>query len=266
MDPRTIARRLIDFAAEVEPAEIEVHGFPQTEFEAQILVGDFDLRRQLLTPAEQMLSELQDALADVGWKPEIADVLKSERGHWTFGTAVTIRGTPRSIYRGFLQPVRRAPILTRVPELVALYLITIDRGEDYLENESHSGVGWHYHYLDWRKDRSDVVLCWDTRWKAPDPQTNPPDRRGLFVEKHAEKGKAFKAKPWKWGPKKRETMHDLCAADLRTRRIEEYRCAANKSELVYPPGATLTPHPSSVAVAAVKAAATSTRKGKKRCR
>lgn len=264
MDPRAIARRLIDFAAEAEPAEIEVYRFPQTEIETQILVRDFDLRRQFLTPAEQMISELQDALAGIGWNPEIVDVTKSERDHWTFGTSVTFRGTPRSIYRGFLQPVLRVPILTRVPEIVALYLITIDEGEDYLENESHSGVGWHYHYLDWRGDRSDVVLCWDTRWKAPISQTKPPARRGLFVEKHAEKGKAFNARPWKWGPKKRKTMHDVCAADLRMRRIEEYRCAANKSELVYPPDATLTPHPSSVAAA--KAAATSTRKGKKRHR
>lgn len=70
----------------------------------------------------------------------------------------------------------------------------------------------------------------------------PPVRRGLFVEKHAEKGKAFKAKPWKWGPKKRETMYQVCAADLQKRQITEYRCAANKSNLVYPPGTKLTPH------------------------
>jgi hypothetical protein len=108
------------------------------------------------------------------------------------------------------------------------------------------------------------VLCWDTRWNALNPPPKPPARRGLFVEKHAEKGKPFEAKPWKWSPRKRETMYDVCSADLRNRQIEEYRCATNKSEP--PPGATLTPHPSSTAVAPVKASGTSGRKGKKRRR
>jgi hypothetical protein len=61
-------------------------------------------------------------------------------------------------------------------------------------------------------------------------------------------------------------MYDVCSADLRNRHIEEYRCAANKSEPVYPPGATLTPHPSSTAGAPVKAGGTGDGKGKKRRR
>jgi hypothetical protein len=174
----------------------------------------------------------------------MSDIPISEQDRWTFGTAMIIRGVPLAIHRGFLQPLRHMPILARVPESIACYLITIDEGEDFLKNEMHSGVGWHYHYLDWRKDRSDVVLCWDTRWAAPEPQTVPPARRGLFVEKHAEAGKPFKAKPWRWDPRKRETMYSVCSADLKKRQIKEYRYAANKSNLVYPPGATLTPHPS----------------------
>jgi hypothetical protein len=265
MDSRTIALRLIDLAAEAEPIEVEVEGFPLTENEEPIIAQESGMRRRYLAPAEQMLDELQEALSGADWAPEVPDVPMSERDHWTFGTAMIIKGVPRAIHGGFLQPLRLIPILTRVPERVALYLITIDEGEYYLDKE-HGVVGWHYHYLDWRKHRSDVVLCWDTRWNAPNPPPKPPARRGLFVEKHAEKGKPFEAKPWKWGPRKRETMYDVCSADLRNRQIEEYRCAANKSEPVYPPGATLTPHPSSTVVAPVKASGTSGRKGKKRRR
>jgi hypothetical protein len=65
----------------------------------------------------------------------------SERDHWTFGTAMIIKGVSRAIHGGFLQPLRRIPILTRVPERVALYLITIDEGEYYLDKE-HGVVGW----------------------------------------------------------------------------------------------------------------------------
>ena len=243
MDPQAIGRNLIVLAAEAEPIEIEVQDFPLSELDERLLAKELLPLQRPLVAAEQMVGALQEALDHVGWAPEIYYPERTERGDWAFGTAMIIRGAPRDIHRGFLQPVRRVPILTSIPERVALYLITIDDGEDYLDREAHSGVGWHYHYLDSRKLRSDAILCWDTRWNAPHPQRKPPARRGLFVEKHAEKGKAFKAKPWKWGSKKRETMYDVCSADLQKRQIAEYRCAANKSNLVYPPGATLTPRP-----------------------
>lgn len=265
MESRAVARRLISLAAEAASIEMEVPRFSLSEIDTQILGAEFELRQQYLAPAEHIIGELQEALAAADWTPKMSDIPKSQRDNWTFGTEITILGVPRVIHRGFLQPLRRIPIRTRVPELVAQYLITIDDGEDYLKNEAHSGVGWHYHYLDWRKDRSDVVLCWDARWTDPCPQTTPPARRGLFVEKHAEKGKPFKAKPWMWGAKKRQTMYNVCSADLQKRPIEEFRCASNNSELVHPPGAKLTPHPSSL-VAAVKVTATSSRKGRKRGR
>lgn len=250
MDPRVAARRLIGFAQEVEPIDIEIQDFPITEAEQQVLAQEFDARRRYSTQAEEMLADLRQALADSHWKPDAPADHDGERDRWTFGTAMTLRAPMREIHAGFLAPIRRIPMLTRVPEQVVLYLITVDRGEDYLENETHSGVGWHYHYLDWRKDRSDVILCWDTRWEEPDPQSDPPSRRGLFVEKHAEKGKPFRAKPWLWGDRKRKTMYEVCSADLAERHIDQYRCAANKAEPVYPSGAVLTPHPSSLAPAA----------------
>lgn len=262
MNPRTIASRLIGLASEAAPREIDGEWLGMAEMDDELLAQEFGVTQRYLVPAKQMLDELQGALADGGWDREIPCVRESDRDRWTFGTAMIIRGTPRAILRGFLQPLRRVPILTRVPDRVALYLMTIDEGEDYLEKETHSGVGWHYHYLDWRRARSDVVLCWDTRWIIPNPQTKPPAQRGLFVEKHAEGGKPFKAKPRLWGPRKRKTMYDVCDADLQKRRIEEYRCAANKSELVYPPGTMLTPHPLSVASSSFKVT-TRGRKGKK---
>lgn len=264
MEPRAIARRLIRLAAEAEWVEIEVAPFPLAEAEEKLLAQANEVPQRYLAPAERMLRELEEALSGGLPPSDDAGAGQPDQDRWTFGTAMILRGAPREIHRGFLQPLRRVPILTGVTQRVAHYLITIDEGEDYLENETHSGVGWHYHYLDWRKQRSNVVLCWDTRWTAPNPQTKPPARRGLFVEKHAEKGKPFRAQPWKWGTKKRETMYEVCSADLGGRTIGEYRCASNKADLVYPPGATLTPHPSSLPATPAKAAAgigRATRKG-----
>lgn len=264
MDPSVAARRLIDFAQEVESIDIQVQRFPISKAEEQVLVQEFEARERYSTHAEEMLGDLQQALAEADLKPDTPVDQDWEPAPWTFGTAMTLRAPSRQIHAGFLDPIRRIPILTRVPEQVVLYLITVDRGEDYLENEAHSGVGWHYHYLDWRKNRSDVVLCWDTRWKEPVPQSVPPSRRGLFVEKHSEKGKPFRAKPWLWGDRKRETMYDVCSADLAKRRIDEYRCAANKAEPVYPPGAILTPHLSSVAPAAASTGSAARGPGRRR--
>ena len=264
MEPRAVARRLMNLAAETELIELTVWRFPLGEIDSQFLVEEFGLRQKFLAPAEQMIDELQKALLRDDWAPETSDLPKLGRQNWTFGAKVAISAAPLPIHRGFLLPQRHVAIRTRVPELVVLYLITIDEGEDYLENEAHSGVGWHYHYLDWRKNRSNVVLCWDARWTDPCPQTTPPARRGLFVEKHAEKGKLFRAKPWMWGEKKRETMYQVCTADLRKRPINEFRCASNNSELVYPPGATLTPHPSSIATAAKPTASSSVKARQRR--
>lgn len=158
LDPQVIGRNLIALAAEAEPVEIEVQDFPLSERDEDLLAKECLPLGWPVVAAQQMLGDLQEALDSFDEGPEIYDLERTERDGWAFGTAMIIRGAPRDIYRGFLQPVRRVPMLTSIPERVALYLITIDQGQDYLDREAHSGVGWHYHYLDWRKLRSDAVV------------------------------------------------------------------------------------------------------------
>jgi hypothetical protein len=245
-EPYEIAQRLLNYVAEAEAIDLAADDQPWAAWEPDVLAGEFGARDRIIRPAERLLDELDNALANAGGNPDGPVSAGPDDTHWTLGSAMTIRRGRRTIHRGFLQPVRRFPILSRVPDRVVFYLITLDGGEDYLKREAHSGVGWHYHYLDWREDRSNVVLCWDTRWEASQPQTKLIVQRGLFVEPHGEKDNAaFEAKPWLWGPHKRQTMHEACAPDLNTWRIKEFRCASNKSSVVYPPTAVLTPHPSS---------------------
>src|SRR5690606_4311950 len=126
MDPQAIARRLIDLAAEAEPMEVEVQHFPLSEIEEKRLAQEFGAYQRYFVPATQMVGELQEALTNIAWAPEMSDSERTEQDRWTFGTAMIIRGTPRTIHRGFLQPLRCLPILSHMPERVALYLITID--------------------------------------------------------------------------------------------------------------------------------------------
>jgi hypothetical protein len=255
MDPFDIARRLLEFAARVEAMELTVSVLPVSQDEQVALRQEFGVADRYAGPAEEMIGSLQEALEDSGWNPDVSGIPQTERDRWTFGTAITLRGAPNPILRGFVQPLQREPILRRVPDRVALYLITLDGGEDYLARESH-GMGKHYHYLNWRKERSNVILSWDTRWKEPNPQTKPPMLRALFVEAHGERSNAgFVARPDLWGVKKRATMHEACVPDLAKWPITEFKCAANKSEAVFPLGRTLTPHPDAIVAAVAKAAA-----------
>lgn len=239
MDVRRLAARLLSLAVEGEPIDIEVRSDFFSDEEDQHLMEMHGVVQTLVGPAEQLVYGLQQELSASGWLPDNSSA-ESGQDNWTFGTALTFRRTRQRIHGGYMQPIRRVPILKRVPEQVVLYLLTVDRGEDYLERETH-GMGWHYHYLDWKERRSDVILSWDTRWSEPAAQTKRAARRGLFSERHAEKGKGFQAKPWLWGPRKRLSVYEACAADLARRKIEEYRCAADKAEVVYPADAILTP-------------------------
>ncbi|RZF64708.1 hypothetical protein EWE75_09965 [Sphingomonas populi] len=255
MDPVDVARRLIAFASEAELDEIEVEDFPVTDNEDELWLRIFGVHERYRRPAQIMIEELRGALAETDWDPDLSDIRPDDRDRWSFGEAIIFRGFERMILRGLLVPRRKVPILRRVPDDVALFLISIDDGEDYLTRESH-GMGWHYHYQNWRKDRSNVILSWDTRWHEPSPQTEPPTQRALFVEPHGEKNNAdFEAKPWLWREKKRKSMYDACSTDLVRWRIGEFKCAANKSEVVYPAGRVLTPHPAATATVVQKAAA-----------
>jgi hypothetical protein len=265
MDPVEIARRLIAFVAEAEPHEIEVDDFTVAGGQDEMLQREFGIQERYRSPAQTIIEELRRALEKTDWDPDLTDIRPDDRGRWALGDAMIVRTVEREILRGLLVPKRNVPILRRIPDHIALFLISIDDGEDYLKRETH-GMGWHYHYHNWRKDRSNVILSWDTRWPEPNPQTKPPTRRALFVEPHGEKNNAdFEAKPWLWGEKKRQSMYNACAPDLVRWPISEFKCAADKSEVVHPPGRTLTPHPAAIA-AAVQKAADSAKSIKKRRR
>ncbi|WP_373928346.1 hypothetical protein QTN93_13245 [Sphingomonas aerolata] len=255
MDPEKIARRLLAFARVVEPQDVGVSSVPGAAEDTEMWRREFRLDDDIAAPLWEIMGTLKMALDETDWDPDVSDIPQAERDRWTFGEALTLRGSPRDIVRGFLQPLRVEPMLRRVPDSIALYLISIDDGEDFLKRENHN-MGWHYHYMNWRKDRSNVILSWDTRWRAPGSHTKPARRRGLFVEPHGERGADFTARPDLWGPKKRISMYDACSSDLATWPIDEFKCASNDSNLVYPPAATLTPHPVAVAAAVAKASAT----------
>ena len=185
---------------------------------------------------------LNEALQEAEWLPEreappLPHGATYSLGEWTQ------RAPLRRIVRGFAEPVRHVPLVSRVPEPVVLYLVhKLPGGADSLKREHHKGVGWHYHYLDKRKGRSNVVLCWDTRWEPPEDEEERKAQgpRPIFWEYHGEGNADFKAQPDLWGDPKRQSMREVCASDLK-RNISEFRPASDDAEPVWPLWSILTP-------------------------
>lgn len=231
--------RLLDldvFSAEepmIEPEELPLPQFDQ-EF-------DHQQRR-----AGELVDALDHGLRGENWSPPAAAPGIDGGGGSNYAYGLIPRRAPmRQIVRGFLQPVRYVPLVERVPENVVLFLrIMLPDGDDGLERDKHGGVKWHFHYIDARHRRSDVILSFDTRWKIVEPAEGTDRLRPLFVERHAEGKSKFTAHPGRWQTEKRISMYEICSRDLH-KGIEHFRCAKNGSDSVWPRDVTLTPHASS---------------------
>ncbi|WP_343616840.1 hypothetical protein [Novosphingobium sp.] len=142
MLPEEIAHCLFAFAREIEPQDVDIASLPRTAEDMEVWRREFGLDDNTASPLWEIMGLLKMALDETGWDPDVSDFPPAERDRWTFGEALTLRGTPRDIVRGFIQPLRIEPMLRRVPDSIALYLISIDDGENFLKRENHN-MGWH---------------------------------------------------------------------------------------------------------------------------
>jgi hypothetical protein len=170
------------------------------------------------------ICRLNTILKNTGFDPSFKEEIDQER-FWSVGSMLH-RKAIRDIHLGYLEPVLRVPLLKHVPALVVAFLITIHKDKHLLKRERHDQMGWHYHYLDHKKTRSDVVICWDT--KIPYNQGTP---HPLFQEKH---GQGFKARPDLWGTTKCQSMHSACSPDLNKWPICQFRCKSKNAWSVWP--------------------------------
>lgn len=226
---------LIQLARDVSQQTEE--GFvPETfDMEAQLPIHERE-RSPVHSYGEALARRLFTVLSEDGWKPDDFAKEVAAGKSWSLGRVIE-NAALRQIRNGYLEPRRILPLVSRVPEAVVHFLITLPGGKDFLESEHHWPVGWHYHYLDKRRRRSDVILCWDTRWTPVRPQ----QLRPLFQEQHGAGKARFKARPHLWADPKCQSMHVACEPDLTARPINEFRCAAKKASAVWPRGSIQTP-------------------------
>lgn len=237
MSARLIGLELVQLASDLSRQAAESFETEQFDLEARLPIPETE-RSSVHSDGEALVRKLFSVLSEDGWKPDhLAEEVAAGKT-WSFGR-VTETAALRQIRNGFLEPRRILPLVSNVPDIVVHFLITLPGGKDFLDREHHGPVGWHYHYLDMKKRRSDVILCWDTRWPGAVAPSRPAVRP-IFQEKHSEGTAHFRARPRRWSDDKCESMHQACEPDLR-RPISEFRCAANKARAVWPLDSILTP-------------------------
>ena len=93
------------------------------------------------------------------------------------------------------------------------FVVAIPDMSDVLIREQHDVFGWHYHYCDQRRRRSDILMSFDRKRNvaSANPKSQLPP---LCWEPHGVNKAKFKAKPWLWGDRKRKTIYEACAPDL----------------------------------------------------
>lgn len=187
------------------------------------------------TGLSELLSLLGKVLEEAEYRPTNQDHILSDDEFWTFGSTVR-RATIRVATRGFVEPTTLIPLVRSIPDQVVAFLISASGWDDFLDREHHGHIGWHYHYLDAAKRRSNIVLCWDTRAAAAPTQPHP-----FFHEHHAEGKAIFSARPERWGHDKRKSFHEACAPDLKSWSLPSFRCASAKASAVWPLGAMVIP-------------------------
>ena len=134
----------------------------------------------------------------------------------------------RDVHAGYTEVVFRRNFVRSLPPRVVNFLIQIPKCRNVLEREHHDSIGWHYHYLDHKKRRSDLVLCWDKN------VCSESGVRPLMGERHAESKARFQARLDLWGHTKRKSVFDSCEPDLSKWSLDTFRSPGGKAEAVWP--------------------------------
>lgn len=104
-------------------------------------------------------------------------------------------------------------------------LVTIAGEKCSLKRENH-GWGYHYHYVDQKARRSDVIFSF-----SPTDSNRPPQ---LWWERHGENKAEFSPKVCSWGGPKRLSIHQACYEDLGKRQLSDYKRPSTNASVLWP--------------------------------
>jgi hypothetical protein len=264
-----IAARLRELALLLREVRVETR-----EFSADLLrkqAEEFEVEDPTHRRAQSTVEELDALLKDMSFEVAVSRshtlLPDSSRPHglpphleagefWSLGS-IDFHHDLREIHAGFVEPILRFPTKP-LPERLVAFLFEIPGDKDFLTRERHDHFGWHYHYLDHKERRSNIILCWDTRIATP-LRLHP-----LFCETHAEGTRDFVGRPDLWGLTKRSSMHGACSHDLGKWPLNEFKTPGRKAMAVWPLNAALTAMPVAAPATAPKFPSKKGAKGRRR--
>lgn len=180
-----------------------------------LVSNDFEQLQPMLDELSTKLKEIDDRIP-LDFASNIpSDFTIGDNEVFCFGT-VQRPLEQKPILRGFAEAVKDEPVGSTQSRKLAFCLLSIPGLKEKLCRENHDHFGYHYHYLDKDKRRSDTILTFGN------PQANTKDVT-LFFEKHAIKKADFPAKMDTWGNKKRISTYETCAPDLRKWSLNEFK-------------------------------------------
>lgn len=163
-----------------------------------------------------MVSEMLVGAADAGLRASldalIGGYLRYEGRHWVQW------GRIEAFTHFAWVEEERTPLLFR--------LITIAGQKCGIERENHGSWGYHYHYLDHKGRRSDVIFSF-----SPSDTSKPPQ---LWWERHGEGKAAFSPDVPAWGTPKRTSIHKACDLDLAKRKLADYKRPSREACVLWP--------------------------------
>lgn len=147
---------------------------------------------------------------------------------WTLGS-VTYCLERRPVLRGEVEWRNVGPIAPDIPDRLVQYLASVPGTRDQIAREAHGHWGYHYHYLDSDKRRSDTLL---TFGRGVGGSTGSPSPI-LFWERHAE-GQKFRARADSWRKRKRRNVYEVCYPDTLRFGLASFKRPASDALTVWP--------------------------------
>lgn len=185
----------------------------------------------LLREIDDLIGKMQSAIEqdDLDLHPRRKDFSDVHDSHWSLG-AEEIHGPLLPFLRGNLEPILRVVVAPALPENVVILFLTIPGLREILTRENHGHWGYHYHYLDAKKRRSDTLLTFDRKLKT---QHGGQKDKVVTWEKHSE-ASHFKARAATWGDKKRQSVYKACVGDSTKRNLNDFKKPGKDAETLWP--------------------------------
>lgn len=192
----------------------------------------FGQRASLIFELSDDISRLVDVWNNAVDPSERAEAAPKHRPRspQSFITARMFAGR-KTIHLGFVDRYLVYPASPALNDRVLKLVIKVSGIDDLLVSENHDVFGWHYHYCDRDKRRSDTIMSFDRRRTSTSSTAAP---FPLCWEPHAINKAKFKAKPWKWGDTKRSSIYAACAGDLAIRPPLYFKPPSQEAQDVWP--------------------------------